>query len=102
MSNEHDNQGGESAEEALRNIVEGFQRFRDEVYPQQAALFKTLAHEQAPRAMFITCANSRIALGAHQPDRRLRLAAKPQAGRGEIQATTAGRKTLAYDFFRIL
>ncbi|MCY1463991.1 hypothetical protein D9M71_819620 [compost metagenome] len=32
MSNEHDKQGGESAEEALRNIVEGSQRFRDEVY----------------------------------------------------------------------
>ena len=32
MSNEHDKQG-ESAEEALRNIVEGSQRFRDEVYP---------------------------------------------------------------------
>ena len=60
MSNEHDKLGNESAEEALRNIVEGFQRFRDEVFPQQEALFKKLAHAQAPRAMFITCADSRI------------------------------------------
>ncbi|UVE17877.1 carbonic anhydrase [Pseudomonas sp. LS44] len=55
-----DPQGGESAEEALRTIVEGFQRFRQEVFPQQQALFKKLAHEQTPRAMFITCADSRI------------------------------------------
>ncbi|MCY1276809.1 Carbonic anhydrase 1 [compost metagenome] len=50
----------ESAEESLRIIVDGFQRFRQEVFPQQEALFKKLAHEQKPRAMFITCADSRI------------------------------------------
>ncbi|OEC38998.1 carbonate dehydratase [Pseudomonas sp. 1D4] len=61
MSDEHDTpQPQESAEEALRNIVEGFQRFRDQVYPEQEELFKRLAHEQKPRAMFITCADSRI------------------------------------------
>lgn len=57
-------QGGapvtESAEEALQYIVDGFRRFRKEVFPQQEALFKKLAHEQTPRAMFITCADSRI------------------------------------------
>ena len=41
-------------------------------------------------------------LGAHQPDWRLRLAAEPQAGGREVQAATIARKTLAYDFFRIL
>ena len=41
-------------------------------------------------------------LGAHQPDWRLRLAAEPQAGDREVQAATIARKTLAYDFFRIL
>ncbi|WP_418643236.1 ABC-three component system middle component 2 [Stutzerimonas kunmingensis] len=30
------------------------------------------------------------------------MAAKPQAGRREIQAAAAARKTLAYDFFRVL
>ncbi|WP_420066178.1 sugar diacid recognition domain-containing protein [Pseudomonas aeruginosa] len=41
-------------------------------------------------------------LGAHQPHRRLRLAAEPQTGRREVSAPTDARKTLAYDFFRIL
>jgi carbonic anhydrase len=52
--------GQESAEEALNAIVAGFQRFRTEVFPQQEELFKTLATAQNPRAMFITCADSRI------------------------------------------
>ncbi|WP_284582548.1 hypothetical protein, partial [Escherichia coli] len=32
----------------------------------------------------------------------LRLAAEPQTGRREVSALTDARKTLAYDFFRIL
>jgi len=52
--------GQESAEEALNAIVGGFQRFRTEVFPQQEELFKALATAQNPRAMFITCADSRI------------------------------------------
>ena len=35
-------------------------------------------------------------------NRRLRLAAEPQTGRREVSAPTDARKTLAYDFFRIL
>jgi hypothetical protein len=35
-------------------------------------------------------------------NRRLRLAAEPQTGRQEVSALTDARKTLAYDFFRIL
>jgi len=50
----------ETAEEALQHIVDGIQRFHSEVFPQQQALFKTLAHEQKPRAMIITCADSRV------------------------------------------
>jgi carbonic anhydrase len=49
-----------SPEESLQRIVEGFQRFRQDVFPQQEELFKKLAHQQSPRAMFITCADSRI------------------------------------------
>ncbi len=37
-------------------------------------------------------------LGAHQPNRRLRLAAEPQTGKTEVSALTDARKTLAYDF----
>ncbi|MBA6419429.1 carbonic anhydrase [Pseudomonas neustonica] len=51
----------ETAEEALQQIVDGFNRFRHEVYPEQQELFKKLAFEQTPRAMFITCADSRVA-----------------------------------------
>ncbi|UFH49428.1 carbonic anhydrase [Pseudomonas sp. KNUC1026] len=49
-----------SAEEALKHIVDGFRHFHQEVFPQQQELFKKLATAQAPRAMFITCADSRI------------------------------------------
>ena len=51
---------GETAQQALDVIVAGVRRFREEVYPQQRELFKKLAYEQTPRAMFITCADSRI------------------------------------------
>lgn len=50
----------ENAEVALKNIVEGFHRFRTEVFPQQAEFFRDLANAQRPRAMFITCADSRV------------------------------------------
>jgi carbonic anhydrase len=51
---------GESADESLAHLVDGFRRFRTEVYPEQQALFARLAKAQRPRAMFITCADSRI------------------------------------------
>ncbi len=50
----------ESAEAALQHIVDGFKHFRHDVFPQQEELFKKLATAQHPRAMFITCADSRI------------------------------------------
>lgn len=57
MSNQQRN---ESAQEALDHIIGGVKRFREEIYPQQRELFEKLAFEQQPRAMFITCADSRI------------------------------------------
>lgn len=50
----------ESADAALKHIVDGFLRFHHEVFPEQKELFKKLATAQTPRAMFITCADSRI------------------------------------------
>jgi len=51
---------GESADESFAHLVDGFRRFRTEVYPERQALFARLARAQQPRAMFITCADSRI------------------------------------------
>lgn len=50
----------DSADAALRQIVDGFLHFHHEVFPQQEELFKKLATAQSPKAMFITCADSRI------------------------------------------
>lgn len=36
----------ESADDALKRIVDGFQHFRREVFPEQQALFKKLANSQ--------------------------------------------------------
>ncbi len=47
-------------DEALLQLVDGFKRFRQDVFPEQEALFKKLASAQSPKAMFITCADSRI------------------------------------------
>jgi len=55
-----DHTHGESADEALKHIVDGFLHFHHDVFPQQEELFKKLATAQRPRAMFITCADSRI------------------------------------------
>jgi carbonic anhydrase len=50
----------ETADAALQHIVDGFLHFHHEIFPQQEELFKKLATAQQPRAMFITCADSRI------------------------------------------
>lgn len=55
-----DHTHAESADEALKHIVDGFLHFHHDVFPQQEELFKKLATAQRPRAMFITCADSRI------------------------------------------
>lgn len=50
----------ETAEEALIQIVDGFKKFREVIFPEQQDLFKRLALVQQPRAMFITCADARV------------------------------------------
>lgn len=50
----------ESADVALKHIVDGFLHFHHDVFPEQEELFKKLATAQRPRAMFIACADSRI------------------------------------------
>jgi carbonic anhydrase len=42
------------------NILRGLNRFQKKVYPKHRELFRKLALQQRPAALFITCADSRI------------------------------------------
>ena len=44
----------------MRDIIDGFLRFQREVYPQRVELFKQLATSQNPKALFVTCSDSRV------------------------------------------
>ena len=50
----------EHALNPMEHIIDGVLRFQREVYPNHDALFGELALAQAPLAMFIGCADSRI------------------------------------------
>jgi carbonic anhydrase len=47
-------------ENFMRDIIDGFLRFQREVYPQRVELFKQLATAQNPKALFVTCSDSRV------------------------------------------
>lgn len=44
----------------MRRIVEGVHRFQTEVLPRKQELFRRLSCGQHPRALFITCGDSRV------------------------------------------
>lgn len=46
--------------QALLDLLKGVNRFKTEKFPERKELFSKLAERQAPKTLFITCADSRI------------------------------------------
>lgn len=44
----------------MKDIIDGFLRFQRDAFPERAKLFKDLANQQSPRALFISCSDSRL------------------------------------------
>ena len=44
----------------MEKLIQGIEQFRDIVYPEHSAAFRSLEHGQSPLALFLTCADSRI------------------------------------------
>ena len=44
----------------MQDIIDGFLKFRRDVFPQRTALYKQLATSQHPRTLFISCSDSRL------------------------------------------
>ncbi|MBM3103705.1 MAG: carbonic anhydrase [Pseudomonas sp.] len=44
----------------MQDIIDGFLKFQRKAFPERAGLFKDLANQQSPRALFISCSDSRL------------------------------------------
>lgn len=44
----------------MKKLIEGFVRFKTEIYPKHRELFQELASQQNPDALFIACSDSRV------------------------------------------
>ncbi|WP_224991543.1 carbonic anhydrase [Acinetobacter pittii] len=44
----------------MKEIIEGFLKFQHDAFPKRAELFKSLATQQNPKTLFISCSDSRM------------------------------------------
>jgi carbonic anhydrase len=44
----------------MKDIIDGFLKFQKDAFPERIKLFKDLATQQSPRALFISCSDSRL------------------------------------------
>ena len=44
----------------MKTLIEGFKKFQSEVFQEKRLLFERLSYGQNPRALFITCSDSRV------------------------------------------
>lgn len=44
----------------MQDIIDGFLKFQRDAFPERVTLFKDLATQQSPRALFISCSDSRL------------------------------------------
>ncbi|MDR2307614.1 MAG: carbonic anhydrase [Paucimonas sp.] len=44
----------------MKDIIDGFLKFQRDAFPERAGLFRELAGGQKPRALFISCSDSRL------------------------------------------
>ena len=44
----------------MEKLIQGVKRFQTEIFQQKQLLFRQLAKHQHPRALFITCSDSRV------------------------------------------
>ncbi|MGU3415132.1 carbonic anhydrase [Enterobacteriaceae bacterium C34A] len=44
----------------MQHIIEGFLNFQKDIFPQRKELFRSLASSQNPKALFISCSDSRL------------------------------------------
>ena len=65
-------------------LIEGYRRFRDDVWPAERARYEALAHwGQSPEAMVIACSDSRVDPAdrvQRRPGRTVRRAQRRGAG----------------------